>query len=523
MDQKNIIYLERKIAIGMIVSTPFIKIADTIIEIEWVQSKEARMIMRWCLEFYHLYKKAPESEIQSIYMDKVQNTNIQKDHASLIEDILENLSEDFEEEKEINIKYLTDQLVLYAKACKLNGYAEQIQDEVQDGKILEAEQMLINYKPPENIQSNAVTPLNTLQQHKEAFLSVSDPILKFNGDLGDMVNHTMTRESFVVLLGQNKVGKTFWLMKSAIQAAEQGRKVTFFQAGDMSQAQLERRIGIYFAKKSDLKKYCGPLYIPVLDCVYNLTGDCDLKTREGGHKAPGPLESKDEKYIIKELSKEELIEAFEDYPDHKPCYNCKRLRSDTPNQFRGSIWYKKKSEVNPLGWKECYKLMNKKYRKIMNRIRIITYSSEGLTMGKVNAELDILERSGFITDVCIMDYMDLLGPDPDTKNLALRDQENKKWQRARRLSQDKRLLLLSASQSDSGGFSKYFLSKENFSEDRRKLDHVTAMYGLNMTDKEKKKGVMRFNDIVGRETEGTSFVYVFNRLQMGQPLLGSFY
>jgi len=306
-------------------------------------------------------------------------------------------------------------------------------------------------------------------------------------------------------------------MDAMFRAAKQGKKVTFIQCGDMSQAQMERRQGIYLTKKSDMKMYCGTIYIPVMDCIYNQNGDCNESYRENPD-AEFPFDGLD-KNKIKELKINDLIEAFEENPDHVPCYNCKRLKN---GKFKGSIWYKKRNPVNPLTWKECHKV-TQKYKNILSNIRMITYSSGALNTSKIESELDILSKSGFDSDVVILDYLDLLGNDKWTSNLSPRDQKNERNQSIRRLSQDRKCLLLSASQSDAQGFSKLFLDRSNFSEDRRILDHCTAMFGLNMTIYEKKKGIVRINDIVGRETEGGNYVNVLHRLQMGQPVLGSFY
>jgi hypothetical protein len=128
-----------------------------------------------------------------------------------------------------------------------------------------------------------------------------------------------------------------------------------------------------------------------------------------------------------------------------------------------------------------------------------------------------------MSDVIIVDYMDLMCPERYDQNLQQREKINKIWQGARTLSQEKRTLFITATQSDTAGFTKISLNKENFSDSRTKLDHVTAMYGLNSTKEERLKGVMRINDIAGRETEGTNMVHVTHRLQLGRPVLGSFY
>ena len=68
---------------------------------------------------------------------------------------------------------------------------------------------------------------------------------------------------------------------------------------------------------------------------------------------------------------------------------------------------------------------------------------------------------------------------------------------------------------------------KNFSEDKRKYAHVTAMYGLNQDpqDREKKIGLMRINEIVVREGDfsNTKEVTVIQNLARGRPFLGSYY
>ena len=521
MNQKDLILLERKIAIGMIASTEYLKSAKNIIELKWVQSKEAQMIMGWCIDFHKKYRKAPKSEIQNIFLEKMRTTSIQKNKGLLIEEILESLSDELEEENVFNVPYLVDQTVTYAKVCKLNGYAENIQEEVQNGNILEAELLVSQYQSPEQITSKAITPLKTVQQNKDAFENTTNPLLRYPGDLGHMLNMNMTREGFVCFMGQNKVGKTQALSDAMFRGAAQGKNVLFVQCGDLSENQMNRRNAIYLAKKSDQEQYCGKLLIPIMDCIHNQTGECDLPQRE--KDSHGPLSSFDEKYIRNDLKYSELKEAFDEFPAHVPCYNCKRNAQLPSKYFKGGIWYRERPRVEPLGWKESYHLIKKKYSKLMDKIRLITYPSDTLTMSALNAETDLLDKQGFTPDIVIIDYIELMAPDYDTKMLATRDQKNMKWKRGRRYSQERKILLLTADQSDAQGFKKTFLGKDNFSEDRRILDHVTFMAGLNVTTEEKKKGIMRINDIVSRETEGTGYVHVMQRLQIGRPVLGSFY
>lgn len=516
---KELVSVERKIVIGMITNTKFLKQALTILETEWMQSKEARTLTNWVSEYFHKFKKAPNQDIQEIYFEKLRKKKISKEQAQIIEQILESLSSQSEDEQ-INMDYLMELTQDYCKACKVSLYAEEMLDQLEDGNVLEAEQMMVNYNPVEIVESKAASPLSNIKQIRTAFESMGEPLLKYPGALGSLLNPYMIKEGFVIFLGQNKIGKSWILFDAAMRAANQGKKVVFFQAGDMSQAQLERRGAIYLSKKSDMRMYCGDLMVPILDCCHNQNNSCELPYREGGIDRETPFENVSAKKIrAKPYNK--IKETFEDYYDHVPCYNC--LRKGKQNRFLGTVWYKIRKEVEPLTWKDTYRIMKTKYKKLMQRIKIITYPSDSLTMSKIFAETDLLERTGFIPDVHIIDYMDIISVDRSFLSMKPNDQENQKYKMARRFSQEKKSLVLSASQSDAQGFEVKFLKKSNFSTDRRKLDHVTAMVGLNMTHEEKKKGLMRINDIAARETIGADYVHVMHRLQIGRPVLGSFY
>jgi hypothetical protein len=75
------------------------------------------------------------------------------------------------------------------------------------------------------------------------------------------------------------------------------------------------------------------------------------------------------------------------------------------------------------------------------------------------------------------------------------------------------------------GYSKELLSMNDFSEDKRKFAHVTAMYGLNQTSEEKQIGIMRINELVVREADFNPLrpITILQRLQIGRPYLGAYW
>lgn len=522
--RSNYTYIERKIIIGLVVSTKYFKRISDIFELNFIKSVEAKKIALWCIEYFEKYGKAPKKEIENIYMAKLPG--LLKEQADIIETILEGLSDEYDRKK-FNVDYLVDETEKYFKKQQLTLHYEAIQTAVENDELLEAENEASNFNIVEQIKSSAVTPLGSMEQCKQAHESILNPLISF-GDtpLGYIMNEALVREGFVAIMGQNKGGKTFNMMNLAIKGAEQGNNVTFFSVGDMTQPQMERRMAIYYLMRSDLPKYCSQLFIPIIDCVYNQSGECNKAIREGGidseHPFPGRLDKdiRCEPNSKNPVLQNELIKSFYKFPEHKPCYNC--FRSGNTWDFKGTIWYKERKKVKPATWKDTYKV-SQKYNNTLKRIKLITYPNEALTMRKVNVELDILEKQGFITDVGLIDYIDNMESDEDTLKYQMRDQINKKWQRGRRISQERKILLIGATQSDALGFDAALLGRKNFNNDRRILDHITALYGLNMSDREKKRGTMRINNILEREGEGSQVIQVYHRLQIGRPILGSFF
>jgi hypothetical protein len=139
--------------------------------------------------------------------------------------------------------------------------------------------------------------------------------------------------------------------------------------------------------------------------------------------------------------------------------------------------------------------------------------------------LDDWERSdGFVPDVILIDYVDIMAAESKTE---FRHQENEKWLRLRGLSTSRHALVVTATQADAKSYTSDTLSIANFSEDKRKFAHVTAMYGLNQDrhGREKELGIMRLNQLVVRESEFSvnNQVRILQNLRRGQACLSSFW
>jgi len=169
-------------------------------------------------------------------------------------------------------------------------------------------------------------------------------------------------------------------------------------------------------------------------------------------------------------------------------------------------------------------LYSKFFLKQKKRIKLATYANGTLTMKEVSKLLNTWEsKEGFVPDVIIIDYADLLVSD---SRQDFRHAQNSIWKDLRGLSQEKHCLVVTATQADANSYEKDTQTLKNFSEDKRKYAHVTAMYGMNKSvdGRDKRVGILRLNELVIREGDfdNTTQVYILQKLAQGRPVLGSF-
>lgn len=505
-------FIERRIVTGFIVSTDYIRQVRKTYSPKLIESSTANQLIGWCVEYFDKYDQAPGREIEAIFASRMKN--LDKDRVEDIEEILEGLSDEYDREQ-FNVTHLLDQTKQYFKTQHLNYFAEEIQGELEAGNLSQAEALVSGYTPLSEDAGSIVDPFSDSTLMRQAFEEPAQPLVHFGRALGDFWNDQFTRDSLIGFMGPDKSGKTFLLMEIGVRAAIKGCNVVFFQAGDMTLKQQVRRLGIYLAKRSDKPKYCGQLYVPVIDCIRNQFGTCDRKERESDI---APFEGMS--VAPKDITYNLLKEAFhdEENEDYTPCKNCRNLI--------GAPWFKLRPPVEPLTWKEGAALARQFRKKRGKRFKLATYPNETLSVAEIKTQLHILEKQQhFIPDVIVIDYADILAPDPDYVRMEFRHQQNRLWQRLRALSQEWNCLVVTATQTSAEAYkTKGPVTRSHFSEDKRKLAHVTSMYGLNQNDEEKKIGVMRFNKIVVREDEFyvTDQVKVLQRLQMGKPILASY-
>ena len=520
MVQENI---ERQIVIGLITSTDYTTAVRPLFRTELLKSKTAARLAMWAVEYFDEFKKAPGRAIETIYFNALRAGSIPEDLAQeLEEDILPDLSEEYEQTG-LNVHYLQKITETYLTDRSLTLHAEKISNALDIGNIVEAEKIASSYTKPTTDQQDDIdlSHPTIAEQVRQAFKEGNECVVRYTGPLGEIWNPQMVRGAFIGFLAPEKRGKTFLFLDIAMRAARQRRTVAFFQAGDMTQRQQLKRICVYRAKKSDREQYCGIQYLPVKDCVHNQMDTCNKQVRECGF---GPFA--DFTGTITEFKKQVTMQGLKDaHKDpnnrgYKPCHNCQEFNTNP----WGTAWIEKKNLKSPLDVEQAIKEVDKFFVTNKRHFRLSSHAAGTLSVKGIRAELDLWQtRDNFIPDIIIVDYADIMAPSEKTE---YRHQQNSIWRDLRGLSQERNCLVLTASQTDADSYSRDSLTLSNFSEDKRKYAHVTAMYGLNQDHKgrEKQIGIMRINELVVREGEFDikREITVLQSLKTGQPMITNY-
>jgi len=511
--------MERKIIIGLITSTDYLRQIRNIWDPQFIESLTAKRIASWCWEYFNKYDVAPGKEIETIYYSKLKGGKLAKDIAEEIEEeILPGLSKEYENSS-FNLQYLLEESTKYFTERRLTIHSEKIQSLLAGGELTEAETIACDYTPITNAVTEDLdlgSPI-VLDRIDKAFTTTSQPLIYYPRQLGKFWNSQLTRGGFVALMASEKRGKTFWLLDMAIRACKQGCKVAFFQAGDMTEDEQLIRICIYLTQRSDRKEYSGMMWESVRDCINNQLNDCNREERECDF---GAFEGWNINTLKNEVTLKDLIKAYKEYPRYKTCHNCLKYW----NEYWGAVWIKEVDTGNPLTADEAKKAVEKFFIKYSRHFKLSSHANGTLSVKEIRAILANWEKQdNFIPDVVVVDYADLLmGETREFRHL-----QNEIWKGLRRLSQEKgQPLVITATQADAKSYDQDRLRLSNFSEDKRKYGHVTALWGLQQDtkDREKKIGLMRINELVIRKGEfsNSNEIIILQNLKRGRPFLGSY-
>jgi hypothetical protein len=333
----------------------------------------------------------------------------------------------------------------------------------------------------------------------ELFAFSAEPIFTLPQELGRLMNKTLTKNSLVAFLGRNKVGKSHWLLYLARMARNQGKFVIYISAGDMTRKQCEKRILQSDAHTTNFRDDLDKQRIPYIDCKKNQMGQC--------------LECPTTITLLNEFN--ELAEDPEMKDGYEPCTKCHDKR------FEQTVVYKRVSR--PLMTEELAIEVQDKWRKSGKTgiLHVESRPNSSLTCDEFKSivKLACRQYKKPNPDVIILDYADIMA----NEERDPRESTNKKWKFLRACADDFECLVITATQPNADAFSFDDLTQQNFSEDRRKFDHVTAFYAINQKPEERLKSIWRIAALNMREFsfQESHQALCYGCLALGTPHLAS--
>jgi hypothetical protein len=358
--------------------------------------------------------------------------------------------------EELNEDFIVDKAGQYFKRLRLERLHEELGQMVQNGMLAEAEDKVINFQRADLTADTWLNPFDKELVCRALRSEQEEDIVHFPGALGEFFHQQLRRTSFVAFAGPDKRGKSFWLMEMVYRALKSRRRVLYYVLGDMSELEVEERLIARIARR------------PI---------------------SPGHIRWPKE---IRTVGKERTVMAED--REFKERLSAKEA-CEALAQFQESI-----------GAKEL-------------RLRLKRQGGYIVSASAIESDVREFIRRGWVPDVIVVDYADLLKPEPETNRQDARHQVNRTWIILRRIALDLHCLVVTATQTDAPAYSAHLIGPSNFSEDKRKNAHVTGMIGINQTEAEKWMGLYRLNWVVARRGRHSTsrVVYTASELAVSCP------
>lgn len=419
------------------------------------ESKLANIVGQLCVNYYNKYNKCPKDKLGVLYNRWAETSN-DKDTIKLVGNLVDEVLETLENKKKFDPEFETDQAEDYFNKVHIKRTSDEAQKHFEGGDLEKARRIYESCRKIELRKNGVVNMGGDYSVIEQAFtFKKRQGLVTYPGALGEFFGDFFQKDAFIAFMGADKRGKSFWLLDIAYRGWKQGKKVAFFVAGDMTQDQVIRRIGARCSNK--------PFKQQTYKYPTKISREGDMATVES-----------------------EVVKAEEGITVEE-------------------------------AWKAIKKTQKRSGRKPGN-FKMHFSPAGTLSIHDLRGHLEAWKREyGFVPEIIILDYADLLAPPPKIEEF--RHQTNKIWEQLRALSQELNCLVVTATQANAASYRAELLGRWNFSEDKRKLAHVSGFVGLNANKREQERGIMRLNWIVLREGEFnySKCVHVASCLAVANP------
>ena len=500
--------LDRRVLTAMIVSTGFLREVRDMYAPELLSGAYARTVASWCLEHFEKYGEAPGRHVEDYFRGAIKSKRIQKEQVELVQQFLTGLSSEYVQASGnagLNIDFLLDETERWFKSRDLHVMRDEIDQALERGEDPKTiEELVRKRKRIERAQAGGFEPYKDEDRIAAMFEAPAEPLLHLSGAMGELLDHAMAREQLIGIEAPEKSGKTF-IMTEIEQAACRARcNVARFEFGDLTEAQLMKRIYASLTGRPTNKRWTNEKLVCVKDCWACQIGACTVK---GGPRQDSIRQEGDFAIPI----------ASDSY---KPCKYIEHCESIRPTVTRVN-----QTHPNVMEREDVDEVRASMLRRMGNS-RFMVHSSASKTMTIADVEAQLVrwkEQIGFVPDVIIADYADIMASEPGAA--SERESQNLRWAGWRRVSQQWHSLCVVATQANADARGKENLGRHSWSEDKRKDAHMTGKIAIQRTLAEEELGLSRLSWILGREEEFGMMdqAVLVQHLRICRPVVSSFW
>lgn len=320
------------------------------------------------------------------------------------------------------------------------------------------------------------------------FECLPKPLFTLPGYVGQLMNKALTRDALVIGVASAKIGKTATAARVTYEGACAGLRCLYVTLGDDRVPRIRRRFYSCFTGRPVGGDYDAPV-VPLVVCKRGAAGEC--KRCSGNRLSPFPSDQ-----VFAENEPEVLLAK---YPDFVPCRDCWRNGKADHADFEPMIWWMK-HEVAPLTREEADGETDALGGMFRNGNVDVVYRPKGvLSMEGLEDLLDRrADRNGRPDDMVTIDYPDMmkLPPMPGRDD---HEQIRALWEMLRNMTTERDILGFAVTQANREGGTAETQTMDTVGRSKTAIDNATAAFGLNQTAQERAAGVMRVNQMAGRE------------------------
>jgi hypothetical protein len=495
--------IENQITTAMILSTRYLTEIFTLYEAEYMVNPYAKVICAWCIDYYKVHGKAPQETIRDIY--ELEKGYMSDADAQIVSAFLSKISREYVSGQSVNDEYALKESLSYFNRRNITVRAEKALRLLDLDRHEEAQQVFTDYKQVSYQLSGWFNPYDP-QGIWEVFDPSTQGILQLPGAVGEIVG-PIEREWFVALLGPFKRGKTFALMKMARWAVDQRLKVAFFSL-EMKKKNIKERfardITGYGVKNGSGEE---EIVYPVFDCIHNQSGECNRPERTNQESLVNVVTGYTADSFNRELT-------------YRACTACRgQGRLST---FKQTVWFET-AQVPAFDFRNTFDFL-KSYEEIYGseNLKVIPYPRFKASLDDIERDLFSLEvNTGFIPDVIIIDYADILLPNKSRE--GRRFEVDDIWKLLPAMASERKCIVISASQGNRDSVYSDALGQDDIAEWIGKFAHVDIFLCLNQTPEEKRKNLLRLGMLAHRhkDFDEERMAMIVQQLRVGQFWLDS--